>query len=104
MKDAMVAVIGASVALAGLLLIFSGFLFSQAAGMDPSITPDKTIRAFKEAARGGLYPFAASLILAVLAVGYWLFPNHCFSIAVVVLFAILSLATVAYGFWATSRL
>jgi hypothetical protein len=102
-KDAMVAIMGAAVALAGLLLVFSGFLFSQAASF-PAETSDTTIGKYKGAAEIGLLPFAASLLLAVLALGYWVFPTHCFAVIVAVLFALLCLATILYGFWASRRL
>jgi len=70
-KDLAVAVLGAAVALAGLLLVFVGFLFSQADGFPPATTDDATIRNYKRAGRIGLIPFVGCLALAWLA-GLWL--------------------------------
>ena len=60
-KDIILALLSGSVSLAGLLLIFSGFLFSQAAGFDPDHTPDKMIDAYRNAARVGVLPFLMCL-------------------------------------------
>lgn len=103
MTGAISAVIGASMALAGLLLIFSGFLFGQAALFPPE-TSDKVLNGYKAAARGGLIPFAASLVVSVLALAYWFFPSRCLADAILILFALLAVATIIFGFWATSRL
>jgi hypothetical protein len=103
MAAAMAAVIGAAMALAGLLLIFSGFLFGQAALFPPE-TSDSVPNGYKAAARGGLIPFAASLIVAVLALAYWFVPSPCLADAVLILFGVLAIATIGFGFWATSRL
>jgi hypothetical protein len=62
-KDIILALLSGSVSLAGLLLIFSGFLFSQASGFDPDSTPDKIIDAYRNAARAGVAPFLMCLVL-----------------------------------------
>lgn len=49
-KDLVIAILGGSVALAGLLLVFSGFLFAQAESFPPEHTDDATINRYKSAA------------------------------------------------------
>jgi ABC-type transport system involved in cytochrome bd biosynthesis fused ATPase/permease subunit len=66
-KDVIVAVVGASVALAGLLLVFSGFLFSQAAAFPPATTDDAIINRFRNVGRCGLIPFAGALAVVGLS-------------------------------------
>lgn len=73
-KDIILAVLGGSVSLAGLLLIFAGFLFSQAAGFD-SNTSDTLINKYRRAAQIGVIPFLLCLGLAGVSI-YWLrFPG-----------------------------
>jgi hypothetical protein len=76
LKDAMSAIIGAGVALAGLLLIFCGFLFAQAALLDQNAAMESRayIEGFRATARLGMLPFSAALLLAVLALIYWQAP------------------------------
>jgi hypothetical protein len=40
-KDVIIAVLGASVAISGLLLVFCGFLFAQASSFPPSTEKEK---------------------------------------------------------------
>lgn len=70
-KDLAIAILGGSVSLAGLLLIFSGFLFSQAESFPPEHTDDNTIRRYKNAAKAGVLPFLGCLIVTWIA-GAWL--------------------------------
>lgn len=99
-KDLMVAIIGAGVALGGLLLIFSGFLFAQAAIM-PESTSDATLDSYKNFARLGLVPFAASLAVAGLAAGYFISGSATLADITLVIFLILVGATILYGIAAT---
>ena len=48
--------------------------------------------------------FLLTLVLAVIGVLYWLFPSHGLGVTVIALFSLLSLWTIIFGFWATSRL
>jgi hypothetical protein len=59
-KDVIVSILGAAVGLAGLLLVFSGFLFSQAASFPPD-TSDKIINKYRNVARVAIYPFLGFL-------------------------------------------
>lgn len=79
LKDAMTAVIGGGVALAGLLLIFCGFLFGQAALLDQNAATESRahIDGFRAAGRIGMLPFSAGLLLAALALFYWQAPSQC---------------------------
>jgi hypothetical protein len=73
-KDVIIAVVGASVALSGLLLIFCGFLFAQAASF-PSSTSDVLIDKFRRAARFGLIPLVGALLDAGIAFRWMLSPD-----------------------------
>jgi hypothetical protein len=106
LKDAMTAVIGGGVALAGLLLIFCGFLFAQAAQLDQNAaTESRTyIEGFRATARLGMLPFSAALLLAALALIYWQVPSKYLAQLAIWGFIALSVATVGYGWWAIRRL
>lgn len=69
-KDVIVALLGASVALAGLLLVFCGFVFSRAASFPPG-TSDTVKQKWKNAALWGLLPFLMSIADAMLAVAWF---------------------------------
>ena len=106
LKDAMSAIVGAGIALAGLLLIFSGFLFAQAALLDANAasTSKNYIEGFKTRARVGMFPFGAALLVAILAIVYWLYPERWIARTAIASFIALSFATIAYGVWATRKL
>jgi len=55
-KDVMLGILGASGAFAGLLLVFSGFIFAQAASF-PSTTPNSVIGKYTRAAKIAIVPF-----------------------------------------------
>jgi hypothetical protein len=63
-KDVAIALLGASVGIAGLLLVVAGFVFAQAATFPPDETDDKVIAGFEMAGRLGLIPFILALIEA----------------------------------------
>jgi hypothetical protein len=69
-KDLVVAVLGAAIGLAGLLLVFAGFLFAQSESF-PSTVSDSASARYRRAAKIGVAPFLGCLALAVVA-GYWL--------------------------------
>jgi hypothetical protein len=102
-KDLVVAVLGAAVALAGLLLVFSGFLFSQADSLPPETTDNSTIRSYKKAARIGIAPFVGCLALAGIA-GAWLHaPGPVLFHFVWAGFGTLLVVTGVYGAWVILR-
>jgi hypothetical protein len=106
LKDAMVAIIGGGVALAGLLLIFSGFLFAQAALLDQRAAVENKayIEGFRATARLGMVPFSVALLLAALGLVYWEKPTQCVAQTAIWGFIALSVATVGYGWWAVRKL
>jgi hypothetical protein len=96
-KDIILAVLGGSVSLAGLLLIFSGFLFSQAAGFDPDNTPDKIINRYRNAARFGVLPFLMCLATAGIAIWWLRSPSENLLIIRWIGFIALLVVTAVYG-------
>lgn len=96
-KDVMVALLGASGAFAGLLLIFSGFLFAQAASFPPESTDDETINRYRNAGRWGLAPFLIALADSALCFAWMVCPSPCFYGAAVIGFAFLLAASAFYG-------
>ena len=103
-KDVIIGILGASVALAGLLLVFSGLLFSQAAAFPRDTTDDVIIDGFKRAARMACWPFAVALVIAGACVLWLLCPLQAEYLFSWISFLILLIWTVAYGFWASWRL
>ena len=98
-KDVIITIFGASVALAGLLLVFSGLLFTQAAAL-PRTTDDAIINRFRRGARLACWPLLLALAIAGLCLAWLLCPGNIEYSIVWVSFVILLVATVAYAFWA----
>jgi hypothetical protein len=96
LKDVIIAVVGASVAISGLLLIFCGFLFAQAASFPPS-TSDKLIDRFRRVARFGLIPLLGALLDAGFAFRWMLSPSPVVYLIAVFGFAALLVVTGIYG-------
>jgi hypothetical protein len=96
-KDVMVAVLGASVGLGGLLLIFCGFVFSQAASFPKATTDNSTIKSYKDAGTLGLWPFLGSIINSLVVVAWFLCPVTGLYSTALVLFIVLLIATAVYG-------
>lgn len=92
----MVAILGAAIGLAGLLLIFSGFLFGQAASF-PSTTPDEIIDRYRNAGRWGLAPFLIALAVATLAFVWMIAPCASIYWATIWGFGILIVSSGFYG-------
>jgi hypothetical protein len=100
-KDVMLAVLGASVGLAGLLLVFSGFVLSQASSF-PSTTDDDVIERFEKAGRFGVWPFLLAIVIALLSVTWFIAPCHGIYLSALIGFVALLVATGIYGavlFW-----
>lgn len=62
-KDILTNVFTATISLAGLLLVFVGFMYSQASSF-PSDTDRRITNRFKRVAKFGLLPFAFALVVA----------------------------------------
>jgi hypothetical protein len=96
-KDIAVAILGASVGMAGLLLIFAGFLFGQAASFPPETTDDAIINRYRNAGRFGVWPFLLSLLNAAIAFMWMLWCDPLlYGVMVVGFFLSLAFAAV-YG-------
>lgn len=95
-KDVMPAVLGAAVGLAGLLLIFSGFLFAQAASF-PKETPDAIINKYRNAGRLGLFPFLIALTVAGLSFVWMIYPGPCVYRVTIIAFGVLLATSAIYG-------
>lgn len=102
-KDIVISILGASVGLAGLLLVFAGYLFAQAAGL-PSTTDDAILNKFKRWGRIGLLPFVSCLGISADCV-VWMVRQDAslFSISWMGFLVVLA-GTAAYGCIAASRL
>lgn len=96
-KDIILALLSGSVSLAGLLLIFSGFLFSQASGFDPDSTPDTIIDKYRYAARAGVGPFLTCLVLAGMCLWWLRSPGDYLFIICFYGFIALLVVTAIYG-------
>jgi hypothetical protein len=96
-KDTIIAVFGATVALAGLLLVVAGFVFSQVNTFPPENTDDEVIKKYETAGKLGLIPFLIALIDAGLCLVWLVHSNSCLFSTAVYGFFLLLLLTAAYG-------
>ena len=95
-KDVVLGILGASGALAGLLLVFGGFIFSQAASF-PSSTDDEIIGKYTKAGRLAILPFWGFLITTLLSIAWLLHQSEWVYVVCVSLFVILVIGTGIYG-------
>jgi hypothetical protein len=95
-KDTVIGILGASGALAGLLLVFGGFIFAQAASF-PSSTDDKIIARYTRAGRLAIFPFWGFLVTTLLSLAWLLHQNGCLFFFCVTLFVLLVIGTGIYG-------
>jgi hypothetical protein len=95
-KDVIIGILGASGALAGLLLVFSGFIFAQAASFPAEIS-NKYSAKYTKAGRLALYPFLGFLVTTVGSICWLLFPNPCLFVVCIALFLLLVVWTGVYG-------
>jgi hypothetical protein len=96
-SDVMLGVLGASVGLGGLLLVFCGFVFSQAANFPPATTDDSKIESYKNAGMLGLWPFLGAIVNSLAVVAWLVCPSPLLYSIVLTIFVILLVATAAYG-------
>src|SRR5579862_509725 len=93
----MLGTVGASVGLAGLLLVFSGFVFGQAASFPPETTDNAIIDKFRNAGKFGLWPFLIAVLDSLSATAWLVHPSAwLYSVAVFGFFLVL-IATGIYG-------
>jgi hypothetical protein len=95
-KDVVIGILGASGALAGLILVFGGFIFSQAASF-PASTDDQIIRRYTQAGRWAIYPLWGFLITTLLSIGWMLCQSELVYALCVGLFSLLVMGTGVYG-------
>ena len=93
----MLGVLGASVGLAGLLLVFCGFVFGQASAFPPATTDDSRIERYKSAGRLGLWPFLGSIINALATVVWLVWPSCGLYYGNLGFFSLLLVVTSIYG-------
>jgi hypothetical protein len=95
-KDVMIALLGAAVALGGLLLVVSGYVFAQANSF-PSSTDDDFLEKYERAAKLGLIPFIFALVEAALCLVWLMHNSICIYLAGEYGFFLLLLMTAGYG-------
>lgn len=95
-KDVVIGILGASGALAGLLLVFGGFIFAQAASFPPT-TANKIIERYANAGRRAILPFWGFLATTLSSVAWLVFPQHCLFVFTVIAFCFLVIGTGIYG-------
>lgn len=96
-KDVILALLGSAVGLAGLLLVVSGFVFSQANTFPPESTDDALLSRYETAAKLGLIPFILALAEAALCVLWTMDPVPGVYWSSVSGFFLLLLLTALYG-------
>jgi hypothetical protein len=97
-KDVMLALLGGSVGLAGLLLVVAGFVFAQAGSFPPETTDDETIGRYERAGKFGLVPFGLSLVEAGICLTWLLHRSAWLYTVGVTGFFLLLVLTALYGF------
>jgi len=98
-KDVVLALLGASIGLAGLLLVVAGFVLSQASSFPPASTPDAVLKRYETAAKLGLIPFGLALAEAALCLAWAGHATPCVYLSVVSGFFLLLAITAVYGFF-----
>jgi hypothetical protein len=95
-SDIAVAVLGASVGLASVLVVFMGFLLAHVWTF-PASVPNAITRKYKLAARWGLAPTAAAIAEALACYGWLLSGQSCLFYVWTVGFVIVAVAFLAYA-------
>ena len=101
-KDVVLGILGASGGLAGLLLVFSGFIFGQASSF-PASTSDKIVARYTKAARLAILPFCGFLVTTLMSLSWLIHPNPCLYTICIGLFVLLVIGTGIYGSLASFR-
>lgn len=98
-RDLVRAILTTSVSLGGLVLVFSGFLLSQANSFPPE-TPDTTISRYRHGARCGVALVVACLFLTWLSAKWLMVPSDALFGWSWVGFQCVLAGTGAYAVWA----
>ncbi len=96
-KDVVLALLGASIALAGLLLVVSGFALAQANSYPAETTDDLRLGRYELAAKLGLVPFLIALVDGALCLIWLLHRSDVFYRSAVGGFFLLLSVTAIYG-------
>lgn len=96
-KDVVVSLMEAAVGLAGLLLIFSGFLFGHASSFPKATTDDALIDRYRNAGRFAAIPFLVACLVAAMALMWLMHPEPVWYWITVCGFAALLVISAAYG-------
>jgi hypothetical protein len=102
-KEIILAVLGASGSMAGLLLVFSRFMFSQASSF-PSVTDDRILHRYTNVGQLAVYPFCGFLITTLLAIAWLLYPAPALYAVCITFFVVLVVGTGIYGALSSSWL
>jgi cell division protein FtsW (lipid II flippase) len=102
-KDLILGILGASGTLAGLLLVFSGYLFAQAASFPAANTDDATIEKYTKVGRFAVWPFLGFVVATVLCVAWLIHAQECVYWICASIFLISVVATGIYGAVASYR-
>ena len=96
-KDVIIAVMGADVALAGLLLVVAGYIFALVGGLPRATTDDTVFELYKKLAKVALIPFWFALLDAGSCL-WWLIEKSCtLYVGTLIGFVFSLLATGVYG-------
>jgi hypothetical protein len=74
MKDIAIAVLGGSLALASVLVVFVGFLIAHAEAM-PATTPDRIQKRYRLSARWGLAPLIGAAMVSLASYAWLMCPT-----------------------------
>lgn len=96
-RELITAILSGAVSLAGLLLVFTGFLLAQAATFPRSTTENSVIRRYKYAAQFGVVPFLGCFVVALAAVAWLLTPTPLLFQVAWIGFVGLAIVTATYG-------
>jgi hypothetical protein len=96
-KDVMIAIMGATVALAGLLLVVAGYVFAQANSFPRATTDDAVLKRYEAAGKLGLIPFLFALGDAALSLVWLIHSSPCLYWVTVTGFFLLLFLAALYG-------
>ena len=98
-KDVMLGILGASGALAGLLLVFAGFVLGprEPPSFPEDSTPNSVIEQYKKAGRLAVWPFWGALISTLLSLAWLLFSGVVVYWLCIGLFVSVVIGTGIYG-------
>jgi hypothetical protein len=102
-KDLILGILGASGTLAGLLLVFGGYLFAQAASFPAADTDDAIIEKYTKVGRFAVWPFLGFILVTILCVIWLLHAQDCVYWACIAIFLLSVAVAGIYGAVASYR-